>query len=401
MNWTLFTKVLFHASIGLTGLLGNLVVIAVYSRKTLKTSSTIFILTLAAVDLLFCGMTPLIILHTITDGTSPNLRVCQSVNFVTNFAVYSSIVICVIIAFDRFFSVTRPHQKIMTSFRAKLLVAGCVVISALLHVNVITRATIKRLSFNVSDYQTTADNKTYFVICDISSTSSASMEDVIFGNISGVSYVVWLSIIAVLYGRIYFVIRKKMVVHNGVESNLNTNTSRSNRNYGRFETGNLQNCSAKINIRWNHVPLDATRNKRSHQGRSNNASTSQDVNNPRRKQRIDNNSEHGLHTILNQSPENRQPTENQKRKIVERRYNTTFLLFLVTAVTILTWIPSVISHATMTSYSINHEKDNVIPFLMFNFNIINHASNPIIYSLVNKRFRFDCKKLYRKLCNGN
>lgn len=199
----MYVQVSFLALIGLIGLPGNFIVIAVYSKKTLTTSTIIFILALAAVDFTFCITVPIYIYHTVTKFTSPNLTLCRIFYFSAYFAVYASILLCVAIAVDRYFAVTRPLGRIITAAKARILAVICIVLSALIHV-----LNTLRVSMNVNyNSVLSSTNETYSTEeCDTTSSTETSRS---LTKLYGVSYLFWVVIITILYIRIWVVLRKR------------------------------------------------------------------------------------------------------------------------------------------------------------------------------------------------
>ena len=85
------------------------------------------------------------------------------------------------------------------------------------------------------------------------------------------------------------------------------------------------------------------------------------------------------------------------------------MLFLVTFITFITWIPSVFAYAIGDSTvsaseennSVNHLEGIKLLYVQYIF-FINHASNPVsyhVYGLINQRFRKDCQSLLQKICS--
>ena len=303
---TLFGQIFYVVVIGIVGLIGNLLVIAVYIKKTFKTSSAVFILALASVDLIFCCTTPLTIYHIITDGISPNLQICQIVKFVSNFAVYSSIVICVVIAFDRYFAVIRPHHKIITIFRAKLLVGGCFILSVILHVPIITSSNIKHFN-NFSDEFT---NNTK--LCETSSTSTVGG---IIGSVRGMSFLIWLLIIALIYVRIYFAVRKRIKVHNGIELIGHQKFQPLGRGSVKHATSNGHTITTtQSRVTSLQKPPEAGKSERKVEGKSSVLSISQRVSEAETK-----NSYHTNHCSATQSIQNTLPISYQSAGFIGRK----------------------------------------------------------------------------------
>ena len=81
------------------------------------------------------------------------------------------------------------------------------------------------------------------------------------------------------------------------------------------------------------------------------------------------------------------------------------LLFLVTAVYFLSWIPFFILRIihTVDSHSWYNRSPSrqVLEHFLNHCFYINNSVNPIIYSVIKKKFRLECRKLLNKLCGAN
>ncbi|XP_074646160.1 uncharacterized protein LOC141902370 isoform X2 [Tubulanus polymorphus] len=67
---------------------------------------------------------------------------------------------------------------------------------------------------------------------------------------------------------------------------------------------------------------------------------------------------------------------------------TAKMLFLVTLVFVLSWVPPNLINLKLVPYS----------SLVFSLFYVNNVANPIIYSFLNKRFRDDIKRLFKRMC---
>ncbi|GFN96511.1 orexin receptor type 2 [Plakobranchus ocellatus] len=136
------------------GILGNGLVLYVFSRKSDKVTSTIFILALAWTDFFTCLV---IMPFTVTSLQLKNhlyyMGFCKLYSLLITSGVPLSVFIMVAIAVDRFFSICHPFLHIVTPRRAKISIL-CLLIFALC-LGLIT-------SFMYSTYITVVKNETDF-----------------------------------------------------------------------------------------------------------------------------------------------------------------------------------------------------------------------------------------------
>ncbi len=367
MDVNVTIQVLFLALVAIVGLPGNCIIIVVFGRKVAKTTSTILILSLAADDLFVCVTMPLTIYHNVfhVHENSQSLIVCQIYTFSSYFGIYTSILLCVVIAFDRFFAVTRPVKKVITPYRAKLLVAGCVLFSMIIHAQVTTNVRIERLSINNTVNGT-------FEIYETCVTEASTTVSFWFSITYGLSFYIHLFIITVLYIRLYIAIRKRRIIR----AKMGVQPSPASVTENRVHESSVSTVSARVlQPEWkdkhpNSTIVDCGSNSQRH-----------DVKH--------------VHLVSDNAARHNDQLEDTvvKNKVTRTvaSNKTTNMLFLVTAVTFVTWMPSIFSHA------LKGTNDTTTYFLIHNLYLLNHASNPVIYCLVNKRFREDFIRVCRKL----
>ncbi|XP_072015593.1 C5a anaphylatoxin chemotactic receptor 1-like [Amphiura filiformis] len=96
--------------------------------------------------------------------------------------------------------------------------------------------------------------------------------------------------------------------------------------------------------------------------------------------------------------------ENQKSETVKNRgqdlqSKTTKMLLLATIAIFLTLLPTAIFHAISDKYLeyIRYTRPGayVVLTIMRDIHLLNNATNPLIYSLVNERFRKDCRRMLK------
>ena len=176
-EWIIYAVFIQLLTFSIVGSVGNAIVVYIYSNKKDKAISTIFIISLAIVDLLTCL---LIIPFTITMEFI-NFRIvydglCKMYFFLITFNVPFSMFIMVAIAVDRYFCICHPFLGVMTVKRAKILI--CVlglfatslgIFTSLMHgmydFNSVFNATaIDDFSFDGMNERATSDYSTHQVV---------------------------------------------------------------------------------------------------------------------------------------------------------------------------------------------------------------------------------------------
>ncbi|XP_033727718.1 cholecystokinin receptor type A-like [Pecten maximus] len=115
-----------------SGLIGNLVVLYVYTFRFRRSSSRTFILCLAILDTLTClfGM-PYHILDMTYAYTFYNVMACKTLSYVMALSLLCSIYILVLIAIDRYRKICKPFKKQISDIGTKTASALAIVLAAI------------------------------------------------------------------------------------------------------------------------------------------------------------------------------------------------------------------------------------------------------------------------------
>ena len=125
------------------GVVGNGLVLYGFTRARSKYTSTIFILTLAGTDFTTCLITvPATIAIELETFKMDSDVLCKLFHFLTTSTISFSALTMVLIAIDRYFCICRPFMKVMTTYRAGILICISVMIAFLIGI-------ISCLSFGV------------------------------------------------------------------------------------------------------------------------------------------------------------------------------------------------------------------------------------------------------------
>ena len=123
----LLPAIVYIAILMVSGLVGNLMVCFYYSFKTKPVPTSIFIVTLAVYDLIFCSVSmPTEIADIARFYTFENGPACKILRFINYTASIASALTLVTIAIDRFKHIHRPTRKQLTVRDAK---KSCVIVA--------------------------------------------------------------------------------------------------------------------------------------------------------------------------------------------------------------------------------------------------------------------------------
>ncbi|KAK3104913.1 hypothetical protein FSP39_013073 [Pinctada imbricata] len=107
----------------IAGSIGNAFVLYVFSRKRDKSTTTVFILSLAGTDLFTClVIIPFTIYYEILSKKINNDLVCKIYQFLITCNVPFSAFIMVVIAFDRYFKICRPWNHVLDVYLARRII---------------------------------------------------------------------------------------------------------------------------------------------------------------------------------------------------------------------------------------------------------------------------------------
>lgn len=150
------------------GTIGNAFVLFVYSRKKEKTTTTIFILTLAGTDFFTClVIVPFTIVVEYVAKRIQYDSVCKIYQFLITSNVPFSAFIMVIIAFDRYLKICRPWNHTLDSKMAKRIIIFLFMLAVVLGV-------ITSLAHGVPNFVTINANESLLSINETTVTTNSS-----------------------------------------------------------------------------------------------------------------------------------------------------------------------------------------------------------------------------------
>ncbi|XP_060077931.1 orexin/Hypocretin receptor type 1-like [Ylistrum balloti] len=130
MEYERYITIVFLSAFALVGTVGNILVLYGFTRCRQKFTSSLFILTLAGIDLITCVITiPSTIAMEVLDFVVSFDIVCKIYHFLVSTTIPFSAFVMVAIAVDRYFCICKPFAKVMTHYRVWIIVASLCITS--------------------------------------------------------------------------------------------------------------------------------------------------------------------------------------------------------------------------------------------------------------------------------
>ncbi|XP_060064829.1 cholecystokinin receptor type A-like [Ylistrum balloti] len=338
----------------LLGVVGNVVVVFIYGfRLKIGMDDRFFILVLGILDTVVCCANPAFSLwRNLAPVNSRGNIICKVAWFCTRTISTTSGLLILIIALQRFLKVCRPFGHQMTSVWKRILVAGALAMSCLMHTPLFIfygEITLHNPSRNVTG------RRCGLIDSEDDMLTNAEMGYFYFMFAS--AGVVLLSII-ILYSLIGRRIYEKVRRSKGRKASIPYSQSSQ---YSENETNDIGTTDAMVTAPESNVASLKRHNK------------DKNTSSKRRKTR--------------------------KSPLEKHRY--TLMFMLIAAVCVATYIPSLTANIIQ---NIDSEEfwteftDGKRTFYIFLFQlyILNHAANPFIYGLFDGTFRLEVRKLFCK-----
>ncbi|XP_038049713.1 gastrin/cholecystokinin type B receptor-like [Patiria miniata] len=391
----------------LLGVPGNCLILRVYWTKTRKTSTDILIRALAWADLAVCLLSiPAIIVWSLfVSGKflaySFILPLIDAViNALTDAAIVSSFSITAVIAVERYDCVCRPQKRIFNPRRSKIAILVAVLFAIAIKAGQLTL----EICFITSDTLPTSV-QAYWEI-------QAIAQPVLF--------VVALVTMVVSYGKLYATIRKH--VHVGPAHHP---TASDERRLNLMRVERQVFCATRpktppeingLNTRESFVDEAVTRfenppskssttHATSHQMKPNDACTAahvvsfahQDSSGPSQPNVIPEPKATPQDNTQSQRQSRPEPGHAPQRVgAAKLQRKTTRMLFITSVVFLVTWIPYLVFTVKYYATPYSDDFEEIIGAISIIL-LINSVVNPLIYGIANRRFRNDCKEVFREI----
>ena len=396
-NPTSVFAVIFYSLQFVLGLPGNLLIIVVYNRKKRKISTDVLIITQAIIDLIAVLLAPLNILKSVTDRFTTT-SICRVALFGNNSLAFASLFLTAAIALDRFFYVCRPLGRRTTNRRAFILGVICYFLGGSL--------TCTKLIF-VEPHVSNHGQKTCLVI------DTYPILDTLEAWLKTSGFALALVVSTVLYTKIYLTIRKQARIHAQLVSGVSrTNKSRlatiSERKSRGSEVRDKQANPVQVNSQEGTQTTQQETIEESGIGSDQQRITSSQVDPDSTLSEVEV-PQHPT-TVQANRPETAQSTQRvpvdttasyPRPRPTDRGENrTTKMLMAVSAILLASWLPPIaFFHLRDSTFEIIEHSITAETLVYIGKRLpgLNHIINYFVYSAMNKKFRTDCKRLFKPL----
>ena len=354
-------RIAIHTLVMILGVPGNSLILLVYKNKRQKTSTHIFIMTLAMADLSVCLMRVLDIVYEYCRviGTTEYIKAINLLRPLEYTAVGTTIIITALIAADRYDSVCRPLRRFFGRRRAKIAALASLVTS---------------LTVNIP------------ALIEVIIDSSGQLLIVLVLAFQLIAYLINVILIIVCYRLVHITIRKHVKV--GIASLSMAGRARS---VASASTPNNTNILPPINQVGSSTSADETG---TNSGREHNIASISS-----RCARISPSEANAKpKTFGNKLGLRVMPKERAPASVLQRK--TTRMLFITSVVFLLTWLAYWIFVGKVVARLLGVGIDpifNAVTDEARSLVYVNNVFNPLIYGFSNSRFRKDCQVILRKM----
>ncbi|XP_046574614.1 LOW QUALITY PROTEIN: uncharacterized protein LOC124282627 [Haliotis rubra] len=386
--------ILFLVVLMLTGLLGNTLVFYVYAFKFKHSTTRCYILALAVFDLISCVISiPVEITDMRFNYTFGQYGFCKIMRVFVTFSSMSSGAVLVAVAVDRYKKICRPFKRQTTPFVAKVAIMICSLVSFILSLP----AAILYGSRTV----TTDDVLVNGSDCSTADEYIKTPYPLIY---NGVQFIVFISstlTLVVLYSLIWRQVVRQQTFRRSV---------RAQQNRGRtlkivVTQGNQSSETNNTSDDFLSSSTEGDANKAiKDTGCPRHSGTAMELTiNPKLKERGCSSAMTPKSTTLSAGTKSKglKSSSTNTSSPRQKGQKTTFMLFLITLVFVLSFLPHLGLMATRAANK--HVFDDLRGAAMTAYNLflrsyfINSASNPIVYSFCNEHFRRELYCLWRKM----
>lgn len=365
------------------GTLGNSLVCYVYYFRMRKTPSHYFVLFLAVLDLVSCciGMPSelgdLFLPYTFTLPFA-----CKFLRFVLSFTIISSSITLICVAFDRYYKVCKPLKGFPIT-KVQILCGVAIMIGAVLSWPALVIFGIKTVK--------TSEPGLYGKECSTSDSMGGTVFPLIYYATLVTAFIVTFAIFTTLYVRIGIEInrrKKNPVGDRGPPISRETMRRRelTTSILSDEESTSAEPCSddeTARELRSNRSSFSHLRDYIVHHFKS-------DVNNDLKSS--DNHFDSSMNNTL----------PSRRRKSMYRSIRTTYIFLAVFVAFLISFLPylivNILKHTKTMFHEFNTGTEEVVYNLCVRSFFISNFINPVIYSLLNKRFQKECKILFKRYC---
>ncbi|KAK3093257.1 hypothetical protein FSP39_013315 [Pinctada imbricata] len=360
------------------GIIGNLIVFYVYYFRMKKTPSHYFILFLAMLDLVSCciGM-PSELGDLLQPLTFSSPDACRFLRFVLCFVVISSGITLICVAFDRYYKVCKP-LKGFPVFKVKLLCGVSFFIGLVLSWPSVVLYGVRTVETKVPGLNGTE--------CSTSDAMIGTPLPVIYHVTLMAAFVVTFIVFVVLYSRIGLEIhrRKKMAIQRSTSSYSDFAKRREMTNSSMLSEEDSTSAISDEDHRTRKTAVRKMSSTQSNQLLVRCNSANQDT-------------ETYLTSPSGTLTKSDKLLVKRRKKSPFRSIRTTYIFLAVFIAFIVSYVPylicNVLRFTKVFFHELNSNTEEIIYNLLVRSYFISNFVNPIIYSVLNKNFRVECRKI--------
>ncbi|XP_052096897.1 cholecystokinin receptor type A-like [Mytilus californianus] len=399
------------------GILGNTMVLYVYKFRFRRSTSRVFILSLAAFDLITClfGM-PYHILDLAYPYTFTWDEVCKSLSFALTFTILGSIYVLDLIAIDRYRKICKPLEKQLSAMGTKIICWVTAFVAAI-------SASPMIFLYGVADVDTRTPNITGKE-CYISKDFAFTEFPLIYDGFFILVFLLSILIVSILYINVGIAVRKRKKVHepnlNG--SGLGTDTPLGSRRTVTGEDtlstplGSLREKDGNFRPHMHgHSPIIKQKSKFSNLS-YNSPRIPRKINKETKKEKSfrqklkramsdvssgEYDSTSGTGTLDRGQGQLKIIDQSKMASRKQRRtFRITTMLFIITLIFVISFLPyliiEVISNTDEKYWNTMETWELVISSLLYRTYFINNMVNPIVYWCLDSKFKNEVVKIFTR-----
>ncbi|XP_067664512.1 orexin/Hypocretin receptor type 1-like [Haliotis asinina] len=383
--------VVYLAMLMVLGIFGNILVLIVYLKKFKPSPTRVFVVCLAVFDLMTCFISlPGEILDMRHIYTFDYPIVCKMLRFNNSFSVVSSGFTLIAVAIDRYRKICRPLNKQITIRVARIMVGIAVSVSLVLTIPTVIvygRKTVKTDNKEINGFECSIDDRwldTLFPLMYI------GVLFLIFFCSLGILVFMYVFIGRTVFNHRRFKFRPSRDTKHHT-SHYTTETSLEDGTETKCYSGNEKPSDNGKGMRSSSIGFDDISN--SNRGFDGSSETSCSYPNdttvkPKARSRD---------KIFNRMTSTRNKASKPQHKTGPRALKTTFMLFIITVVFVISFLPHLMLMITRFVKSDFEDSLQGAGIIIYNIFLrsyyINSAVNCIVYSFCNERFRNEGKNL--------
>ncbi|XP_033740681.1 G-protein coupled receptor 84-like [Pecten maximus] len=416
---------LFMCLLVIIGIPGNLIVIWMYGVRKVRTTANCFVITLACVDLTSCVVIhPYVISKLFNSYNQQQVLTCKLFEFLIHSTLSISAIVLFVVAIDRYLAICKPfhflkYQKYATAILIATFAIG--IVDSLPLLEFYGKRTI--------ELHSSSNRKIKGYICDFSDVYQGSSSMASFGMFMFVcfsSIVVGMTIMYFNVARTAYKRRSRLVSPVDLVSDFSDRNSKyyskgtirtSPGKGGRSQDGTISpvmGLSGSSNLcsvsTVGHVSLTinmfTANTYKDLEAKTTQQSTAKNYS--KYAETLNLNSDNGKTLKDNTLKISRVSAQDRLQWKDNRQYNYRYsarlkaakILFLVTALFLLSWLPFWVIRFLWLfapSYmSTQSETGNAIEHFFMHLFYLNNAANPVIYTIINKNFREECRVYWER-----